>query len=425
MTIITSWRRKTRLKNQKPNGRKAPAQEPTGPSFVVAGTETSKIRVQISYRIIELFSQGLYRSPTKAIEELVSNAYDAGATKVHVAIDPDLFPADATIAVIDNGSGMDEAGLRQHWLIGVSNKRQDVMTAPTGRSQIGRFGIGKLATYVLARRLTHIAKCNGKYYATTMNYGDIPKGVGGGIYAEKPVMLPLRELTEAQAKEALDHWLGKAKPAYEEIKLFGKDAEQSWTIAILSDLKEMSRELQRGRLRWVLATAMPIRDDFKLFLDGEPITASKLQGRRLGQWVLGKNLQTPPDPAPQELEVTEDHDVDAKSPQRFGLTHRQLGRVTGYVELYEDVLTGGKSSEVGRSHGFFVYVRERLINLDDEYFGIDSNLLRHGTFSRFRMVVQVDRLDDELRSSRETVREGPLLEVTRNVLNRCLQVRPQ
>ena len=41
------------------------------PGFKEAGTETSHIPVRISYRIIELFSDGLYASPNKAIEELV------------------------------------------------------------------------------------------------------------------------------------------------------------------------------------------------------------------------------------------------------------------------------------------------------------------------------------------------------------------
>src|SRR5207302_572052 len=44
------------------------------PDFVSAGSATSVINVRISYRIIELFSQGLYRSPGKAIEELVANS---------------------------------------------------------------------------------------------------------------------------------------------------------------------------------------------------------------------------------------------------------------------------------------------------------------------------------------------------------------
>jgi hypothetical protein len=72
---------------------------------------------------------------------------------------------------------------------------------------------------------------------------------------------------------------------------------------------------------------------------------------------------------------------------------------------------------MARSHGFFVYVRERLINIDDAGFGISRNLLRHGTFSRFRMVAYIDQLDRELRSSRETLREGPLFNITQNVLH--------
>lgn len=183
------------------------------PLFITAGSKTSDIHVQISYRIIELFSQGLYRSPHKAIEELVSNSFDAGATKVHVVISPDLVEADATIAVIDNGVGMDEAGLRQHWRIGVSDKRESGKAFPRGRKQIGRFGIGKLATYVLANRLTHVAKCGGKFYATTMDYSEIPPASADGIYAEKPVVLPLRQLTQDEAKAAVTPWVGRTNLA--------------------------------------------------------------------------------------------------------------------------------------------------------------------------------------------------------------------
>src|SRR5512137_3023335 len=115
-----------------------------------AGREISSIDVRISYRIIQLFSEGLYSSPNKAIEELVSNSFDAGANNVHVIVAPDLLAQDAAIVVIDDGVGMDEAGLKEHWLIGVSNKRDPSRSPPKGRAQIGKFGIGKLATYVLA-----------------------------------------------------------------------------------------------------------------------------------------------------------------------------------------------------------------------------------------------------------------------------------
>ena len=78
----------------------------TDPEFVRLGRKTSNIEVKISYRIIQLFSEGLYRSPTKAIEELVANAFDAGATRVHIEISPDLAAKDSTIVIIDDGTGM-------------------------------------------------------------------------------------------------------------------------------------------------------------------------------------------------------------------------------------------------------------------------------------------------------------------------------
>jgi len=381
-------------------------------SFLDAGKPAGKIPVRISYRIIELFSEGLYASPNKAIEELVSNAFDAGAENVHVILSPDRTVPDAFIAVADDGVGMKPDDLRRHWLIGVSNKRK-LKSPPKGRKQIGKFGIGKLATFVLGTHLTHVCKIDGTYYAATMNYSSIPQGQGGGIHAEETVELPLRKLTERQAKEALEPVLSGDKPGYEAIALFGDDAASSWTVAIMSGLKDMARNIQKGRLSWVLRTAMPLRDDFHLFLDGDALAPSKASTEPKKKWVLGKDLKALPKPAPEDLEVT----TDKKAPKegRYGLTHPSLGRITGYAEVYEESLTEGKSSKIDRSHGFFVYVFGRLINADDELFGMDA--LRHGTFARFRMVVNVDGLDAELRSSRESVREGPLVNVTRNILH--------
>jgi hypothetical protein len=382
------------------------------------GKKIASIDVRISYRIIQLFSEGLYSSPNKAIEELVSNSFDAGATNVHVLLAPDLISEDATIAVIDDGEGMDESGLRAHWLIGVSDKRNGERSSPKGRPQIGKFGIGKLATYVLSNRLTHVTKRSGRFFSTSIDYSTIPSGERGGIYTEKQVVLPLRELTEGQAKSAVAPWMKGSKPGYLAMKLFGRGARKSWTASIMSELKEMAVDIQRGRLRYVLSTAMPLRDDFKLYLNGEAVLPSKLKATRIRTWVLGKNVKKLPRPAPTDLESTLNEDEPEDSPVRYGLTApRGLGRVTGYFEIFKELLTTGKSAEMtGRSHGFFVYVRGRLVNIDDEYFGIDRNLLRHGTFARFRAVLNIESLDAELRSSRESVREGALFTQARNLL---------
>ena len=111
--------------------------------FKEKGKLEGKIPLQINYQIIDLFSGGLYSSPNKAFEELVSNSYDANASHVSVFLSPDLIQDDAFIWVCDNGDGMDKKGLKQLWKIGESNKQ---LIKNPKRKQIGIFGIGKLAT---------------------------------------------------------------------------------------------------------------------------------------------------------------------------------------------------------------------------------------------------------------------------------------
>ena len=57
-----------------------------GSLFENLGHVVEEIPVHISYEIIHLFSEGLYKSPHKAIEELVTNSYDANAKRVHILL---------------------------------------------------------------------------------------------------------------------------------------------------------------------------------------------------------------------------------------------------------------------------------------------------------------------------------------------------
>ena len=94
---------------------------PDAVSTTDVGQELEKIDVRINYDIIRLFSEGLYKSPHKAVEELVCNGYDAGALRVHVLV-PQEQPAPGVgplthLWVIDDGHGMDEEGFRRLWTI--------------------------------------------------------------------------------------------------------------------------------------------------------------------------------------------------------------------------------------------------------------------------------------------------------------------
>ncbi len=396
--------------------------------FVSLGQEIDTINVRISNRIIQLFSDGLYSSPHKAVEELVSNSFDASAHNVHVILSPDLTAPDATIVVIDDGEGMDPSALKELWIIGRSPRRNE--ESKSERKPIGKFGIGKLATYVLAERLTHVCKSNGKFFAATMNYTSAlasPQQVKTseleqeGVFNDKKITIPIRMLSEEEALQLLRPWIKGSKEGYKALRLFGNGAAPSWTVAIMSGLKEMGRKIQRARLRWILHTAMPLRDDFRLFLDGDPVEPSKLDVPLIEKWIIGKDIveDTLREPCPEGFEATQDESFPKDSIYRYGLSHPELGRITGYIELYDGDISSGKSAEWGRSNGFFVYVRGRMINTadEDDGFGIPRNLLRHGTFSQFRMVVHIDSLDEVLRSSRESLQQGELYKLAQYFLH--------
>ncbi|HVZ28410.1 MAG TPA: ATP-binding protein [Rhizomicrobium sp.] len=395
----------------------------TAPTFATTGTEADKIDVRLSYRIVRLFSEGLYASPNKAVEELVANAFDAGARKVGIFLPADFHDQGATIAVLDNGIGMDAAGLKQHWLIGKSFKRAPG-ALPLGRQQIGKFGIGKLASYVLANRLTHISRKDGKYYSTSMDFAVVDDRGDEEVEPKNPIKISLRELTEEQAKIALKPWTEKSAFTGAGFKLFGPGSDKSWTFAILSGLKEKVHEIQRGKLAWVLRTALPLRDDFSIYYEGEKLEPSKAEKGRIRRWILGKDITELPKPAP-DVEVIEDKNQPKDSGARFAFEHADIGRIWGYAEAYKELLTGGKSNELGRSYGFFVYVLGRLINVEDGHFGISPDELRHGTFGRIRVVAHMDGLDEYLQSDRERVREGPVLSDARNILRAIFnKIRP-
>ena len=350
-----------------------------------AGRKVSSIPVMLSYHIIEHFSRGLYSSPFKAIEELVANSYDAGAGAVGVIVPENTRTVESRIWVIDDGFGMDEQGLKDLWLIGRSHKR-DTKPGKGQRLPIGKFGIGKLATYVLAKELTYVTKAAGKFLSVTMDFGVVESK-----HDETVVSLDLRSLTEGNAKEVLSDLIVRKDRASKRLTLFGPQAPVTWTVAVMSKLTELAQDLTLGRLRWILSTALPLNPDFCLFLNGDKVSASRETRPKLGSWVIGKN-----DGAAKELRFE-----TVKRANEHMVVVPQLGEIHGEIELYEDALTGGKAEKWARSNGFFVLVRERLLNIQDPLFGLEP--LSHGAFSRFRMVVHADGLDSHLRSTRETV----------------------
>ena len=280
----------------------------------------------------------------------------------------------SSLWVIDD---LDAEGFRHLWRIAESNKAN--MAAQNGRSVIGQFGIGKLASYVLAWNLTHVSRVNDRFLLTSMNFHKV---TGQRLSNAEPISISLREVTEDTAREHLAGIEDRDKFAWE--FMFGKDSQSaSWTAAALSDFKDLYRRLQTGTLRWVLSTGLPLHTDFQMWLNGVKLTSSK-----------------------ETLKPLKTVQIDEIVPG--------IGPIKGTASIYEKTLTGGKSDRIARSNGFFVRVRKRVINLEDELFGLEA--LNHSAWSRFALEVDADGLRDHLLSSREGVRESDATRGFRQVL---------
>ena len=350
-------------------------------SLANEGREVEEIPVSINYDIIRLFSEGLYRSPHKAIEELVSNGYDAGARHVHVLLPnqtEDQGGETVPLWVIDDGEGMDVDGFRHLWLVAESSK--NAKTTGT-RLPIGQFGIGKLAAYVIAWKLTHVSCVDGRYLLTVMDFHRVTGRQSGQA---DPVDVSLREISEDTARDYLAE-IERRDPAAWNLMFGEEDQSTTWTAAALTEFKELYSQLSDGRLRWVLSTGLPLHTNFRIFLNSERVRSSKENLREIKRFDLDETLAG-------------------------------IGRITGTARIHEKQLTTGKSQQMGRSNGFFVRVRGRVINLEDELFGVVP--LNHAAWSRFSLEVDADGLRDYLLSSREGVREAAPVLAFRRVLHK-------
>ena len=352
------------------------------------GEKIDDIEVSISHRIIELFSAGLYSSPNKAFEELVCNSYDAFASKVAVYVPSDFTVEGAYIWVCDNGEGLKKDELKKLWRIGESSKREGNVRDKK-RLQIGQFGIGKLATYILARKLSYISKKDGRYILATMDYNLIKEDY-------EKLLIDEREVKEEDAKALLEQYVNEKLVQFD---LFGDNAEETWTVSLMTELKPKAGEIRLGRLKWILSTALPLNPGFELCFNGEKIVSSKINIPVMQKWVIGEN-----DDTAKKIKTAECRVVTCNGKEEYFVDFENLKGVHGEFILYENSLVEGKSAELGRSHGIFLIIRGRLINLEDALLGMEA--FSHGVFNRCRIIVNADELDKNLTSTREAVKDS-------------------
>lgn len=127
-------------------------------------------------RVIARVTDGIYRQPGSALRELISNAYDADATRVTIRTDAPRFER---IVVDDDGHGMTPRALaRMLHHIGGSAKRTKMGSefgitnphnsalSPGGRRLIGRIGIGLFSVSQMTQSFQIVTKTQGDDFST-------------------------------------------------------------------------------------------------------------------------------------------------------------------------------------------------------------------------------------------------------------------
>lgn len=345
------------------------------------------IQVSPSNTLVNIVSEQLYQSPAKAIEELVVNSYDAAASECRLYVPLPSDSGENFAVVFDDGDGMDYDGLVNLWQIGRSNKRTPEIESRSKRKQIGKFGVGKLAVNAIANRLTYITRNkSSEILGVTTNFRSFSDSTPEE-YA--PINLSVWNIKWDEFSDL--YVLGI-------LQRMGVDPEklaqtESWTIAILEDLKDKARSITEGRLTWVLSTAMPLGDSFRLYLNGGRVRSSKEDIKE----IITFDLIDLPEERLKKTGANWFVQDDMLKSDSF-----ESG-ITGTVKVTEDSLytKGSKSDDLIRSHGFFIYTRERLIDESDPLFGMDP--MTYSIVNRLRAEVKADDLDKYLKVSRETV----------------------
>ena len=158
--------------------------------------------------------------------------------------------------------------------------------------------------------------------------------------------------------------------------------------------------MKRGRLKWVVRTAMPLKVDFEVIIDGEKVERTKEAFNPIVDFAIA------------------DMDSNRLTTLNEGVSDDRIWRVedsllvsklfpngvSGEIVVTNRSLVKGKSVDLGRSHGFFVYVRDRLVNQEDELFGLHA--LSHATFNFFRADVYAEDLHSDVTAPREGIEHG-------------------
>lgn len=204
--------------------------------------EVVSATIKTDERVIARVTDGIYRQPGSALRELISNAYDADASRVVIKTDAPRFER---ISIEDDGIGMSTKALA-HMLvhIGGSAKRheigqelgitnsEDPFLSPSGRKLIGKIGIGIFSVAQLTHTFQIITKTKGDNYRTIAT-------VALKQYSDDGPMVSLKKKEDQYESGKVNIWREKAS-----------DIETHGTTIILTNIRPQTRDTLRSKEIW-------------------------------------------------------------------------------------------------------------------------------------------------------------------------------
>jgi hypothetical protein len=261
-------------------------------------------------------------------------------------------------------------------------------------------GIGKLATYAIAHRVTYFTRATGgEILGLSVDFDDFEKTEEQRSSVVAPMDVPVIALLPDRLLED-ERFRAVARSVQQAPEDLVGEQQPHWTLVILERLRDESATLTERKLEWVFSTAMPLESDFELQLNGDPVKSAD----EAVEWrVVFEVAELPEERLGRVSEITgetwERRDGKLVSPSFPNGVH---GRVrVAKQSLYRPTT---KRADLGRSHGFFVKVRGRLVNDEDPLFGVRPRSFQ--IWNRFAATVHADDLDAKITAAREGIEQS-------------------
>lgn len=208
-----------------------------------------RMKFSVSPRLLDHFGVAMYNTVQKAIAELCANAYDADATVV------DITYAEDEIVIADNGEGMTPEDLEGKYLrIGRDRRSAKNSTGETtsqGRPIIGNKGIGKLAGFGIAQKMTIETWKKGKRTTLLLDRDAIDSVSNLESFDISPKIETLPPRTKSGSKVRLTQFL------------------------------EGVTEIEDTELRSYLARHLPSQGNWKIVVNGVECSPEAIPGQRV------------------------------------------------------------------------------------------------------------------------------------------------